>query len=218
MLITKVPASVIQKGQMITAQVVTRVPATEANKIDHPPAEATPQTLAASNAAAAMPGRAAPQGGHPGFGHATAPATVLMGGDPAREGSLLAHHGFLGGTREPLRAAQGATLGGRYPVYGSAGEFHGSASTGGGWHSHFGGAGGHGGAPVISSRSGGSGISVASHGSGGGSASGGHGSGTASSGGGGGVSAGGGGISASSGGHSGGGSVGGGGGGGGGHH
>jgi ferric-dicitrate binding protein FerR (iron transport regulator) len=213
LLITKVPASVIQKGQMITAQVVTRVPATEANKIDHPPAEAAPQTMAASNAAAAMPGRAAPPGAHPGFGHATAPATVLMGGNPAMEGSLLAHRGFLGGAREPLRAAQGTTLGGRYPVQGSAGEFHGSATTGGGWHSHFGGSGGHGGAPVISSRGGGSGVSVASHGSSGGGASGGHGSGSASGGGGGGVSAGGGGVSASSGGHSGGGSV-----GGGGHH
>ncbi|SPE29491.1 exported hypothetical protein [Acidobacteriia bacterium SbA2] len=217
MLITKVPASVIQKGQMITPQVVTRVPAADGTKIDHPPAEATPQTMAANNAAAAMPGRAAPPGAHPGFGHATAPATVLMGGDPAREGSLLTHRGFLGGTREPLRAAQGTTLGGRYPVQGSAGEFHGSVSTGGGWHSHFGGAGGHGGAPVISSRGGGSGVSVASHGSSGGGASGGHGSGSASGGGGGGVSGGGGGISASSGGHSGGGSVGGGGGGGG-HH
>jgi hypothetical protein len=205
LLIAKVPASVIQKGQMITAQVVTRVPATEANIIDHPPAYATPQTMAASNAATAMPGRAAPPGAHPGFGHATAPATVLMGGDPAREGSLLAHRGLLGGTREPLRAAQGTTLGGRYPVQGSAGEFHGSAFTGGGWHSHFGGAGGRGGAPVISGRGGGSGISVASHGSSGGGASGGHSSGSASSGGGGGVSA-------SAGGHSGGG------GGGGGHH
>jgi hypothetical protein len=214
LLIAKVPASVIQKGQMITPQVVTRVPATEASKIDHPPAEATPQTMATSNVAA-MPGRAALPGTHPGFGHATAPSTVLMGGDPAREGSLLAHRGLFG-PHEPLRAAHGTTLGGRYPVQGSAGEFHGSASTGGGWHSHFGGAGGHGGAPVISSRGGGSGISVASHGSSGGGASGGHSSGSASSGGG--VSAGGGGISASAGGHSGGGSVGGGGGGGGGGH
>ncbi len=221
-LIVKVPASVIQKGQMVTAQVVTRVPATNANKIEQPPAEASPRTTFASNANAAMPGRPAPPGAHPGFGHATAPATVLMGGDLAREGSLLAHRGFLGGTREPLRAAQGTTLGGRYPVYGSAGEFHGSATNGGGWHGHFGGAGGHGGAPVISSRGGGSGISVASHGSSGGGASGGGGRGSASSGGGG-FSGGGGGVSASAGGHSGGGGVssGGGasaGGGGGGHH
>ena len=208
---TKVPASVIQKGQMITPQAATRIPATEANKIDRLPAEARPQTTVA------MAGRPAPQEAHPGFGHATAPASILMGGDAAREGSLLAHHGLFGG-HEPLRAAKGSTLGGRYPVEGSAGEFRGSATTGGGWHSHFGGAGGHGGAPVISSRGGGSGVVVASHGSSGGGASGsgGHGSGSAS-GGGGGVSAGGGGISASSGGHSGGGSLGGGGGGGG-HH
>jgi ferric-dicitrate binding protein FerR (iron transport regulator) len=219
-LIVKVPASVIQKGQMVTAQVVTRVPATDANKIEQPPAEASPRTTSASNANAAMPGRPAPQEAHPGFGHATAPATVLMGGDPAAEGSLLAHHGLLGaGAHAPLRAAQGTTLGGRYPVSGSAGEFRGSASTGGGWHSHFGNAGGHGGGPVISGRSG---VVVASHGSSGGGASGGGGRGSASSGGGG-ISGGGGGVSASSGGHSSGGAVssGGGasaGGGGGGHH
>jgi hypothetical protein len=220
--IVKVPASVIQKGQMVTAQVVTRGPATDANKIDQPPAEASPRTTSASNANAAMPGRPAPQEAHSGFGHATAPATVLMGGDLAMEGSLLAHHGLFGAAAHaPLRAALGRTLGGRYPVSGSAGEFRGSASTGGGWHGHSGGAGGHGGAPVISSRGGGSGVALASHGSSGGGASGGGGRGSASGGGGG--FSGGGGVSASAGGHSGGGSVssGGGasaGGGGGGHH
>ncbi len=208
--IVKVPASVIQKGQMVTAQVVTRVPATDANKIDHPPAEASPGTTTA------MAGRPAPQGAHPGLGRATAPATVLMGGNAATEGSLLAHHGLFG-PHSPLRAAQGTTLGGRYLVSGAAGEFHGSASTGGGWHGHFGNAGGHGGAPVISGRSGGSGVVVASHGSSGGGASAGGGRGSASSGGGRGFSGGGGGVSASAGGHSGGGASAGGGGGGG-HH
>jgi len=220
-LIVKVPASVIQKGQMVTAQVVTRIPAADANKIDHPPVEETPRTTAASNAAAAMPGQPAPQGAHPGLGHATAPATVLMGGNVATEGSLLARHGLFGaGAHAPLRAAQGTTLGGRYPVNGSAGEFRGSASTGGGWHSHFGSSGGHGGAPVISGRSGGSGVAVASHGSSGGASSGGHGAGSASSGGGGGFSGGGGAHSSGGGGAvaSGGASAGGGGSGGGGHH
>ena len=221
--IVKVPASVLQKGQMVTAQVVTRVPATEANKIEQPPAEASPRSTSASNANAAMPGRPAPQEAHSGFGHATAPATVLMGGEVATEGSLLAHHGLFGASAHaPLRAAQGTTLGGRFPVSGSTGEFRGSASTGGGWHGHFGNAGGHGGGPVISGQSGGSGVVVASHGSNAGGASGGGGRGSAS-GGGGGFSGGGGGVSASAGGHSGGGAVssGGGasaGGGGGGHH
>ena len=206
--IVKVPASVIQKGQMVTAQVVTRVPATDANKIEQPPAEASPRTTSASNANAAMPGRPAPQETHSGLGHATAPATVLMGGEVATEGSLLAHHGLFGASAHaPLRAAQGSTLGGRYPVSGSAGEFRGSASTGGGWHGHFGNAGGHGDGPVISGRSGGSGVVVASHGSSGGGASGGGGRGSTSSGGGGGLSGGGGSVSASAGGHSGGGAV-----------
>ena len=129
-LIVKVPASVIQKGQMVTAQVVTRVPATDANKIEQPPAEASPRTTTAGNGNAVMPGRAAPLGAHPGFGHATAPATVLMGGEVATEGSLLAHHGLLGaGAHAPLRLAKAQPWGGRYPVQGAAGEFHGSASS-----------------------------------------------------------------------------------------
>jgi len=213
--IVKVPASVIQKGQMVTAQVVTRVPATDANKIEQPPAEESPRTTFASNANAAMPGRPAPQEAQPGFGHATAPATVLMGGEEATEGSLLAHHGLLGaGAHAPLRTALGTTLGGRYPVSGSAGEFRGSAATGGGWHGHSGNSGGRGGGPIISGRSGGSGVVVASHGSSGGGSSGGGGKGSASGGGGG--FSGGGGVSASAGGHSGGGASAGGGGGG--HH
>jgi ferric-dicitrate binding protein FerR (iron transport regulator) len=216
--IVRVPASVIQKGQMITAQVVTHVPAVGATKIAEPPAEVIPQTMAASNAATSMAGRPAPPGAHAGFGHASAPATVLMGGDATREGSLLAHHGLFGG-REPLRSAHGTTLGGHYPVYGSAGEFLGSSSTGGGWHGHFGGAGGHGGGPVISSgRSGVSGVTVASHGTSGGGSSASGGGGSHSSGGGGGFSGGGSSVSASSGGHSGGVSGGASAGGGGGHH
>jgi hypothetical protein len=118
-----------------------------------------------------------------------------MGGDAARESLLLAHHGFHSG-REPLRAAQGTTLGGRYEVYGSPGEFRGNAVASSGWHGRARGVSGHSGGPIISSRSGGSGPVIASHGSSGVSSSGGGGysggGGVHSSGGGGGMVSGGG--------------------------
>ena len=218
--IVKVPTSVVQKGQMITPQTVDHVPATAANRIEQPPFEPSPRTTSVGNPAATTATRAAP--GVPASGltlasrHATAPPTILMRGDPVREGSLLAHHGFRS-AHEPLRAAQGTTLGGRYQVYGSSGEFRGNAAASGGWHGHAGGGGG----PIISGRSGGSGPVVASHGSSGGGYGGS--AGRASSGGGGGFSGGGGGHSSGGGGMSSGGGVssGGGGasaGGGGGHH
>ena len=214
--IVKVPASVFQKGQMITAQVVTHVPATAGNRIEEPAFEPGQRTTSTSNPSTAMAPRAPSGAPASGLGigsiHATAPPTVLMGGDTATESVLLSSHGFRSG-REPLRAAQGATLGGRYHVSGATGEFRGSAGTGGGLFGR-GGAGGRNGGPVISSgRSGGSGVSVASHGSSGGGGgsrgggggassgggfSGGGGGGGHSSGGGGGMASGGGGASAGS--------------------
>ncbi|HXX22420.1 MAG TPA: FecR domain-containing protein [Terriglobia bacterium] len=193
--IVKVPASVIQKGQMITPQTADHVPATAANRIAQPPFEPSLRTTSVSNPVASNATRAAP--GAPASGltfasrHATAPPTILMGGNAARESSLLARNGFHSG-REPLRAAQGTTLGGRYQVYGSSGEFRGSASTGRGWFGRGGGVGGHSGGPVISGRSGGSGPVVASHGSSGGGYGGGGGGASSGSGGGGGHSSGGG--------------------------
>jgi len=207
--IVKVPTSVVQKGQMITPQMVDHVPATTAIRIDQPPFEPNPRTTLVSNPAATTATRAAP--GAPASGltfasrHATAPPTILMGGNAARESSLLAQHGFHSG-RAPLRAAQGATLGGRYQVYGSSGEFRGGASTGRGWFGRGGGGGSvQSGGPVISGRSGGSGPVVASHGSSGGGYGGG--GGRASSGGGGGGFSGGGGGHSSGGGMSSGGGV-----------
>jgi ferric-dicitrate binding protein FerR (iron transport regulator) len=216
--IVKVPASVFQKGQMITAQVVTHVPATAGSRIEEPAFEPGQRTTSTSNPTTAMaahaPAGAPASGLRIGAIHATAPPTILMGGDAAKESVLLTSHGFHSG-REPLRAAQGATLGGRYHVYGATGEFRGTAGTGGGLFGR-GGAGGRNGGPVISGRSGGSGVAVASHGSSGGGASRGGGGGASSSGGGGYSGGGGGGHSSGGGGASAGG--GGGGAGGGGHH
>jgi len=201
--IIKVPANVVQNRQMITPQMVDHIPVKGATKIEQPSFEPSPRAVpegnpAVATAASGPAGSVAPRLG---FTHATAPTTILMGGDAAKESALLAHHG-LRANREPLRAAQGTTLGGRYQVYGSAGEFRGSDATSGGRTGRMGGAGGPSGGPVISGRSGGSGPIVAAHGSSGGGSSRGGGGGVSSysGGGGGGVhSSGGGGGTVSSG-------------------
>jgi len=169
--IIKVPTTVVQNREMITPQMVERIPAKGATKIGQPPFEPSPRTVPEGNPAVATATRGAAGSVAPrlGFSQATAPTTILMGGDAAKESLLLAQHG-LHSSREPLRAAQGTTLGGRYHVSGSAGEFRGNTSSGGGWFGR-GGGGGNGGVPVISGRSGGSGPIVASHGSSGGGAS-----------------------------------------------
>ena len=85
---------------------------------------------------------------------------------------MLAHHHFYSG-REPLRANEGTTLGGRYPVRGSTGEFRGNAFRGG---EKNGGASGQNGprvGPTVSHPAGGSGAIIMSHGQGGGGSHGG---------------------------------------------
>jgi hypothetical protein len=223
-----VPTAVVQNRQMITPQIVSHTPPTAGSMIEHPPFEPSPQptsaatspapgagTMSKTNADAATTTPAhAPIGGSGvdfAWRHASAPPTILMGGDAAKESLLLANHNSHSG-REPLRAAQGTTLGGHYAMHGSPGEFRGNAFSGGGRNGSAGGMSGPAGGPAISSSSGGSGAIIASHGSSGGGSSGRGGysgsSGGHPGGGGGGYSGGGGG------GHSGGG----GGGGGGGHH
>jgi ferric-dicitrate binding protein FerR (iron transport regulator) len=233
--IVAVPTSVVQNRQLITPQMVKRVEPAAGRLIERPPFEPSPRLASATTSPA--PGAAlaatskstsskatlasASRGG-PGRGfasHHAAPSTILMGGDADKESMLLTIHNAHS-SREPLRAAEGTTLGGRYAVYGSTGEFRGAASRGGGKRTGAGsrngpliGLGGSG-AAVMPHGQGGSG----SHGggySGGGSSGGGH-----SGGGGGSISSGGGSAAVSSGGgHSGGGGVGGAsGGGGGGHH
>ena len=243
--IIRVPTSVVQNRQMITPQMVTHDQSTAGSMIAHPPFEPSRRstsvaTLPAmgvgiastSNIMTPRPAPAAVGGSGPGFAthHATAPSTILMGGDAAKEKSLLAGHVSHSG-HAPLRAFEGTTLGGRYAVHGTPGEFRGSAFAGGGRH---GGAGGVSGpvlaGPMMSHSSGSaSGAVISSHGSGGGSphgsgfsgGSGGYSGGGGHSGGGGysggGGHSGGGGMS-SGGGHSGGGGGASSGGGGGGHH
>src|SRR5208282_3107672 len=100
-------------------------------------------------------------GGGAGFGshHGSAPSTILMGGDAAKERALLADHPAHSG-HAPLRAAGGTTLGGHYAVHGSPGEFRGNAFSGGGKNGGASGRNGSSGGPIISSSSGGSGAVI----------------------------------------------------------
>ena len=164
--IIRVPAAVLQNRQMITPQIVSHIPAPPGTMIAQPPFEPNPRTGPESNTAAPTLAATSEHGftSRP----ATAPPTILMGGDAAKESLLLANHGFRSG-HTPLRAAQGTTLGGRYALAGSPGEFRGNASIGGGGNAGAGGISARAGGPVISHASGGSGGAiVASHGSAGG--------------------------------------------------
>jgi hypothetical protein len=220
--IATVPTNVLQNRQMITPQSVRPVLATAGTPIEHPPFEPVPRPSMAATSLAPSPGTkfngaASPASALPvpaltargGTGFATrrasAPSSVLMGGDPAKERSLLVGHRFHSSSA-PLRAAEGTTLGGRYAVHGSPGEFRGNAFSGGGRTSGAGGGSGRSGASVMSHSSGGSGAVIASHGSSGGGSGGsgssgfsGGGGGHAGGGGGGGVTSGGGGSSSVSG-------------------
>ncbi len=205
-----VPTGVVQNRQLITPQTVNPVTPTVANMIEQPPFEPSPRPTSAPSSPA--PGAvttskgnttvaAAPpapiSGPRPGFAwrHASAPSTILMRGDAAKESALLAEHHLHSG-REPLRAVEGATLGGSYPVRASTGEFRGNAFGGG---EKKGGASGKNGplvGPTVSRGAGGSGASIMAHGQGGGNSRGGGYSGGGSSSGGGRSGGGGGTVSA----------------------
>jgi hypothetical protein len=187
--IVTVPTSVVQSRQLITPETVIYSPPTAGSLIVRPPFEPGPRptsaasspalgagTTSKSNAAAATapPAPAPISRGGAGLAsrHASAPSTILMGGDAAKESALLADHHFHS-AREPLRAVEGATLGGRYPVQGSTGEFRGDAFGGGEKKGVASGKNGPLVGPTVSHQAGGSGAIIMSHGQGGGGSRGG---------------------------------------------
>jgi hypothetical protein len=228
--VNTVPISVVQTHQMITPQMVNRIVVSTDNRIAPPPFEqgaapesdATRDGTAPNSLAASAVGRAGSEVTlKPGKGfapsHSSAPRTILMGGDAAKESALLSGLHLFHSGNQPLRARNGTTLGGQYAVRGSPGEFMGEAfkspKNGGASAPASTGAGVAG---SNSPRNGG-GVILASHGGGGGASRGG----STGGGGFGGRSGGGGGWGGAGGGGGGGGAAGGGGargGGGGGHH
>jgi ferric-dicitrate binding protein FerR (iron transport regulator) len=181
--ITTVPTNVVQNRQLITPQTVNRISPLAGSLIERPPFEPSPpptspasslalasETTSKTNAAtAALPAPAPTGARRPGFAwhHASAPSTILMGGDAAKESALLAGHHLHSG-REPLRAIEGATLGGRYPARASTGEFRGKALRSGEKSGDASGKGSPMAGPTVSHRGGGSGITIMAHGQGGG--------------------------------------------------
>jgi hypothetical protein len=144
--VTAVPTSLVQNGEMITPQIVTHVRPADGISIERPPFQ-PPLVVGNEMLLKAGPSevgaRAPVTTGRIGPGAAThntpAPATILMGGDAAKEKALLAApQSFWGrvlGTSpssQPLRARGGSTLGGHYAVGGTTGEFRGGAFSRGG--------------------------------------------------------------------------------------
>jgi hypothetical protein len=135
--VTAVPTSVIQNGEMITPKLVTHVRSAEGTLVARPSFQAPSlpaiRLTAGTETPPPAPGSLSLPRGTP------APTTILMGGNAAKEKALIeTHPGFWGrllGTSpssQPLRAREGSTLGGRYAVGGSLGEFRGGAFTHGG--------------------------------------------------------------------------------------
>ncbi len=121
-IMTTVPGGAVQAGTMISPQSVTQVPLSAGTRIKQLPFEpAAGAMLSGAPISAAELTASAAAGTAP---HAMAPASVLMGGDGAREQSLSASG------RQPLRVRAGATLGGRFAVGGAVGEFRGNAESG----------------------------------------------------------------------------------------
>jgi hypothetical protein len=119
--VTTISATAIQTGQIITPQSVGHAQFSEGTLMErlpfHPGAGAT---LTGTS----LPARAATSfTAQAGGAHALAPSSILMGGNAGKEGALLAGRPL----REPLRLRLGTTLGGRYAVGGTMGEFHGDA-------------------------------------------------------------------------------------------
>jgi hypothetical protein len=120
-MIVAAPGGVIRDGLPVSPQTVRQVEATTGTVVTRLPFEpGAGAMLSGPPLAAGAETWFTPRAGAT---HATAPASVLVGGDAAKEQSLLA----MRAAHQPLRARLGTTLGGQYRVGGSVGEFRGNA-------------------------------------------------------------------------------------------
>jgi len=118
--VTTVSGSAFQAGQLITPGTVSHVDFNEAIAAGHPPSQPGAGAALSGNPLAA--GFATRTSARPAGAHA-APSSILMGVEGGKESALVGGHPL----REPLRFRLGTTLGGRYAVGGSVGEFRGDA-------------------------------------------------------------------------------------------
>jgi hypothetical protein len=119
--VTTVSGSAFQAGQIITPATVSHVEFKEATLTEHPPLQ--PGAGGALSGIPLAAGFATLTSVHPAGAHAPAPSSILMGVEGGKESALLGGRPL----REPLRYRLGTTLGGRYTVGGSVGEFQGDA-------------------------------------------------------------------------------------------
>jgi hypothetical protein len=122
--VTTISGTAIQTGQIITPQNVGHVAFGEGTLTERLPFQpAAASTLTGTPLAV---GAGTPFTAYAGAAHSLAPSSILMGGEGYRESVLL------GGRRshKPLRVRLGTTLGGRYAVGGTVGEFRGNAFKG----------------------------------------------------------------------------------------
>jgi hypothetical protein len=124
-MMTTAPGNVVQNGLMVNPQNTTLVPVSAGTAMTHMPLEPGAGARLSGTPLANAEALFTP---HAGAVHTTAPASILMGGDPAKE---QANHGFHLTAREPLRVRMGNTLGGAFAVGGTLGEFRGDAFKGG---------------------------------------------------------------------------------------
>ena len=122
--VTTISGTAIQTGQIITPQSVGHARFSEGTLTERLPFQpGAGATLTGTPLAA---GAGTSFTAHAGGAHTLAPSSILMGGEGDKESALLA--GRL--LREPLRVRLGTTLGGRYAVGGTVGEFRGDAFKG----------------------------------------------------------------------------------------
>jgi hypothetical protein len=159
--VTTVPGGVVRTGQMITLMNAGHERTAAGTSLAGPPPFQSGErtTLMGNPLRAGSPSSLQAAAPVSRMHDSPAPATVLMGGNAAAEKALLQNHpSGLGRAlglshSEPLRAREGSTLGGRYAVGGTAGEFRGDASIrGGGNPGMRGGEGAVGSAPSRMSR------------------------------------------------------------------
>jgi hypothetical protein len=122
--VTTISGTAIQIGQIITPQSVGHAQFSEGTLTQQLPFRPAAGAMLtgtplASGAATSFAARA-------GGAHSLAPSSIVMGGEGAKESAWLGGHRLS----EPLRVRMGTTLGGRYAVGGTVGEFRGDAFKG----------------------------------------------------------------------------------------
>jgi hypothetical protein len=124
-MVTTAPGGTIQNGATINPLNVGHAPLTAGTRIKTLPFQPGAGAMLSGAPLSGSPEVLFTPSGGATRATATAPASILMGVDGEREQSLK------GSAHQPLRVQMGTTLGGRYAVGGTLGEFRGGNGAGG---------------------------------------------------------------------------------------